>query len=159
MDDQNTIIGETTITEAKQNNWPRRVTRVCIFNEKKEMLMQKRSDTAHLHPGLWDCSGGHVDLGESYIEAGEREVKEELGVEVTLHEVSKAVHFDTTFYVLCTGFLPSTQACTLQADEVAVVRWVSTEEVTQLIAMHPESFTPWMVHIWENYQKQLTDAV
>ena len=108
IDADNNIIGETTITEARKNGWPRRVTRIFISNEKGEFLLQKRSTEARIHPGVWDCSGGHVDLGESYTQAGVREVFEELHTEVSVTEVTEPVFFENTFYVACRTTIPAT---------------------------------------------------
>lgn len=48
-----------------------------------EFLWQKRSETVDRYPGYYDISaGGHVNLGESLIEAAVRECREEIGVEI-----------------------------------------------------------------------------
>lgn len=53
------------------------------MNDKKELLLQKRSATKKSHPNFWDISGvGHIRAGETVIEGAIRELKEELGVEV-----------------------------------------------------------------------------
>lgn len=45
------------------------------------MLLQKRSKNKDSHPGLWDISAaGHVDSGETPLEAAVREVEEEIGI-------------------------------------------------------------------------------
>ena len=56
---------------------------ILDFNDKKELLLQKRSVTKKSHPNCWDISGaGHIRAGESVIDGAIRELKEELGVEV-----------------------------------------------------------------------------
>lgn len=53
------------------------------MNDKKELLLQKRSATKKSHPNFWDISGaGHIRAGETVTEGAIRELKEELGVEV-----------------------------------------------------------------------------
>lgn len=49
----------------------------CIFNEKKEVLLQRRGDS-----GKWGFPGGAVELGETPQMAAIREVKEETGLTV-----------------------------------------------------------------------------
>ena len=53
------------------------------YNSKKiEILLQKRSDNKDSFPGCFDVSSaGHVDVGEEFIDAAVRELKEELGIE------------------------------------------------------------------------------
>lgn len=51
----------------------------CIFNEKGEVLLQRRGDF-----GKWGFPGGAVELGETPEQAAIREVKEETGLEVEI---------------------------------------------------------------------------
>ncbi len=58
-----------------------RVAHVLVFNSRGELLLQKRSRSKDIQPGRWDTSvGGHLDPGETYLEAAYREMKEELGL-------------------------------------------------------------------------------
>ena len=51
---------------------------VLIENEKGQLLLQKRSDT-----GQWCVPGGAMEVGETYEEAAKREIREEVGIEVS----------------------------------------------------------------------------
>ena len=63
-----------------------------IFNQQGEVLLQKRSQTKKLWPGLWDITaGGHVLEGEFGEQALIREVKEELGIEIKENEIKYLV--------------------------------------------------------------------
>ncbi len=58
-----------------------RVAHVLVFNPRGELLLQKRSNRKDIQPGRWDTSvGGHLDPGETYLEAATREMYEELGI-------------------------------------------------------------------------------
>jgi isopentenyldiphosphate isomerase len=58
-----------------------RVVHVLLFNDKGELLLQKRSMNKDVAPGKWDTSvGGHVAPSEDLIDAARREMEEELGV-------------------------------------------------------------------------------
>lgn len=58
-----------------------KVVHVLVFNDKGELLLQKRSLTKDVAPGKWDTSvGGHVPNGEDLITAAKREMEEELGI-------------------------------------------------------------------------------
>ena len=57
--------------------------------------MQKRSEKKDTNPGLWTFSaGGHVESGETYMEAAHKELDEELGIKAELHEVGTFVSKD-----------------------------------------------------------------
>ena len=55
----------------------------CIFNDKGEVLLQRRGDS-----NLWGFPGGAVELGETPQMAAIREIKEETGLDV---EVGRAI--------------------------------------------------------------------
>ncbi len=55
----------------------------CIFNEKGEVLLQRRGDT-----NKWGFPGGAIELGETPEMAAIREAKEETGLDV---EVGKLI--------------------------------------------------------------------
>ncbi len=54
-------------------------TNGAIFNEKGEVLLQRRADN-----GYWGLPGGKVDIGESVSQGAIREVLEETGLHVTI---------------------------------------------------------------------------
>lgn len=53
-----------------------------ILNEKNQVLLQLRGKKAKNEKGLWKLPGGQIEYGETAKEALEREIKEELGVEI-----------------------------------------------------------------------------
>lgn len=58
-----------------------KVVHVLVFNDKGELLLQKRSMNKDVAPGRWDTSvGGHISANEDLIEAAKREMEEELGI-------------------------------------------------------------------------------
>jgi len=64
------------------NNLRHRAVHMILSNRAGEILLQKRSIWKDRNPGLWDASAaGHVDSGESYLDAASRELREELGVD------------------------------------------------------------------------------
>lgn len=76
------VIGTATRKECHSGTfWLHPVVHLHVFNSKGELYLQKRSMTKDVQPGKWDTAvGGHVDAGESILEALAREVSEELGI-------------------------------------------------------------------------------
>ncbi|HEY0645443.1 MAG TPA: NUDIX domain-containing protein [Nocardioides sp.] len=52
------------------------------------VLLGHRSPDKRAYPGLWDLPGGHIEPGESELGALERELLEELGVEIDTSSTS-----------------------------------------------------------------------
>lgn len=61
----------------------------CIFNDKGELLLQRRGDC-----NMWGFPGGAVELGETTQEGAIREIKEETGLDVTIEKLI-GVYTDT----------------------------------------------------------------
>ena len=71
----------------KDGLWHKAVA-LFIINSKDEVLLQKRSEKKKLWPNLWDITaGGHVLAGEFGFEAIIREIKEELGTNITKNDI------------------------------------------------------------------------
>lgn len=160
INDQNEIIGETTITEAKQNGWPRRIARVFIFDEAGNMLLQKRNANAPAFPGLWDQSaGGHIDVGESGIVAATREMQEEIGVDTkltTVVEGYKPEDFpEHVFNYVYRGVISAETVIVPDPDEVSEVRWLSVQEFEVWLKEEPELFVPPFIHTWKIFRDKL----
>ncbi|MBQ8299730.1 MAG: NUDIX domain-containing protein [Clostridia bacterium] len=66
----------------KAGNYHRAIA-VCIVNDKKEIIMQRRSKNKKVYANLWSIFvKGHVRAGETSEEACIREINEELGISV-----------------------------------------------------------------------------
>lgn len=63
---------------------------IVVFNDRGEVLLQKRSRLKDTYPGFYTmaCSG-HVNKGEAYKVAAKRELEEELGVKLPLTKKMK----------------------------------------------------------------------
>lgn len=74
---------------AHQNGYFHTSVHVWIINDKKEILLQKRSSNKSFFPNFWDVSfAGHVGYLETPLMAVVREGKEELGIDIDLKKLS-----------------------------------------------------------------------
>lgn len=63
---------------------------IVIFNKAGQILLQKRSKLKDLNPGLYTLSAsGHVSKGDTYKQAAQRELQEELGIKLPLKREKK----------------------------------------------------------------------
>lgn len=116
---------------------------VCIFNAQGEMLIQQRYPSKHYWPNLWDISaGGIAQTAENTKQTAERELHEELGIRHDLGETAPVLTLTINhhaalpcfwdFYLLHAD--PDLAQLTLQAEEVAAVRWASLADIHALLA-------------------------
>src|SRR4051812_5096736 len=62
---------------------PLRCAGALIMNSDGRLFVQRRSPTRSLFPNAWDIVGGHLEAGETVIEALRREITEETGWRLT----------------------------------------------------------------------------
>ena len=108
---------------------------VWMQNSEGKLLITQR------HPdkkagGLWEFTGGGVLAGETTKRAAVREFDEELGIsikeaELSLLEVYQHKNYFMDIFVIRKDMDPKTLA--LQPDEVVDAKWVSQEELLQMI--------------------------
>lgn len=116
----------------------RLVVHVCIFNRKGEMLIQQRQSFKEGWPNMWDVTlGGGAIAGDSSQTAAERELKEELGLDLSLNGIRPRLtfHFSHGFddvYLLTEEI--DLNSLTLQYEEVQRVKWATREEIERMIA-------------------------
>lgn len=56
---------------------------VAVFRRDAQVLLGHRHPARAWYPDCWDLIGGHLEPGESALEALVRECREELGVEIS----------------------------------------------------------------------------
>ena len=108
--------------------------------EGAEVLLQKRASTKKTWPDLLDISAaGHVALGEDPLAAAVREIREEIGLEISVAEL-RFISVDRRYLLaapdaieneLCWVYLlelPQAENFILKADEVASLQWKKVKD-------------------------------
>jgi isopentenyl-diphosphate Delta-isomerase len=89
------VIGKATRSEIYQKLLPHRIVHVLVFNEQGKLALQQRSSQNSFLPLHWGTSsGGHVTSGESYQEAAQRELREELSLYTEIQFLFKGTYSD-----------------------------------------------------------------
>ena len=103
----------------------------AIIRRGGQILITQRFDHVHL-PGLWEFPGGKVEAGESLQAALEREIMEELGVKIRVHDEFFTVEHDyPTKSVRLHFFNCSIIEGEPQLIEVPDMRWVHPQDLGQ----------------------------
>ncbi|GAC91572.1 NUDIX family hydrolase [Anoxybacillus flavithermus NBRC 109594] len=109
-----------------------RVVGAVIFDDQNRVLCALRSHTMSL-PNLWEFPGGKVEKGEKEEETLVREIYEELGCTIEVHEKIEEVHYE---YPQVIVNLLTYKATIIegepQAKEHAELRWVPLRDLKSL---------------------------
>ncbi|MFI3279084.1 MAG: NUDIX domain-containing protein [Rikenellaceae bacterium] len=83
LDAQGNVVGSATREECHSGSMLLHpVVHLHLFNSAGELYLQHRPAWKDIQPNRWDSGvGGHVDYGETTLEALLRESREELGIE------------------------------------------------------------------------------
>jgi len=83
VDENGLVIGSATRGECHGGSkLLHPVVHLHVFDTDGRLYLQKRPEWKDIQPGKWDTAvGGHVDYGESIVDALHREAREELGIE------------------------------------------------------------------------------
>jgi isopentenyl-diphosphate delta-isomerase len=123
---------------------------VFIFNQKGEVLLQKRSRQKKLWPGFWSnacCS--HPKPGETYVQAGERRLMEELGFTCQLKYLFKFYYRAVFENVgseneICAVLVGQYNGqIKLNQEEAAAFKWIKASWLPRELEKNPNNYTPW----------------
>lgn len=157
IDNRDEVIGEATREECHRDFLRHRAVQIFVFDMNGRIFVQKRTKTKDAFPGLYEAScSGHVQAGESYLQAAVRELAEELGITHQEHELKQLFVFKfranpeneivKQFSLQC--------ACVgkLQQEEVESGEFMTWDELLDRVQKHPGRFTPGFIAALERYE-------
>ncbi len=155
VDEQDQEIGVGEKLEVHRKALLHRAFSVFVYRNmdgQVELLMQQRQFNKYHCGGLWTntcCS--HPIPGETVIAAGERRLREEMGLNLKLKNIGHFIYqapFDNGLteheldHVLIAEYDGS--AIKINPEEVADYRWQTLTNLTKALAQHPSNYTPWL---------------
>lgn len=109
-------------------------------SKRQKYLLLRRVASKDFGAGAWECVTGRVDQGEGFREAALREVREEIGVGVTLDFLIDTVHFYRGEEVVENELVGVVFHCTYDesepvalSEEHDTMRWVTAVESHQVL--------------------------
>ena len=106
---------------------------IYIENDKGEFLIQK---TSKGKGGHYSSTGGHINHGEDAYSTIVREVKEELGIDVSKDNIINLGHICVGFPVRFMFYLKKNinlNDITLQKDEVENISYMSVDKIRDIL--------------------------
>lgn len=156
IDENDNIIGHGEKLDVHIKGLRHRAFSILVYNEKAELLIHQRALHKYHSAGLWtNTCCGHPNQGEPMLDAVHRRLMEEMGFFCNLtHQFTFQYHaafenglieneIDHVYVGKYDGDF------TVNPDEVADYKWLSIENIKELVQSNPESFTVWFKVILE----------
>jgi isopentenyl-diphosphate delta-isomerase len=131
-----------------------RVSHVFVFNESKQLLLQRIAQNRERHAGQWGSSvAAYLFSGEDYVSAAERRIKEELGItDLDLRLIGKTAMRDdgcTKFISLFTTI--SKGPFQFDRNHIEELQFVSLPQIGEMLRTRERKFTPTFAHVLDLY--------
>lgn len=157
VDDEDNEIGYTSKSECHDGEGIlHRAFSIFIFNDQRELLIQKRSDDKRLWPQFWSnscCS--HPRKGERIESAALRRMQEELGIRTDLKFIYKFKYHARYEDVgseneLCSVYIGYCKdEPNVNKTEISDWKYVPLGEVSAELSSNPDLYSPWFKMEWE----------
>jgi len=153
VDETDRVLRSASRAEVHGNNLLHRAVHILIFNKPGEVYLQKRSRWKDRYPLLWDSSAaGHVNTDEEYNDAANRELQEELGINVPLEKIVKLPASEGTdhefIWLYCGRY---DDGFKLNRSEIECGGFFPVAIVSGWLAARPEEFAPGFAESWTAY--------
>lgn len=108
--------------------------RILLKNTQHRVLLVKRAKQSRTNPGRWELPGGKLDPGESFTDGLQREIREETGLEISIHHTLGAAEQELPEIRVIHLILTATaeNLSIHLSDEHEEYRWVSLDEMKSL---------------------------
>ena len=150
IDPQDREIGQMEKLAAHREGRLHRAFSVFVFNAKGELLLQQRAATKYHSASLWtNTCCGHPRPGETLVAAGERRLKEEMGLSIPLRTTFHFTYRAELEHGLVEHEMDHVLIGTSDLDprptpmEASDWRWVDRATLEREMAEHPGLFTAW----------------
>lgn len=145
--------------EAHDKNLLHNEIAVFVINNKKQVLLQKRSANKRFNPNKWGLCAGHVASKESLENAALRELKEEIGIDISIKDLEilsekeltlKNSNSHITYFYYIKSDLNESDFI-IQTEELSEVKWFDISEVIDMINKEDQSivFKKERLHLFE----------
>ncbi|HVU18184.1 MAG TPA: NUDIX domain-containing protein [Candidatus Didemnitutus sp.] len=152
VDENDQVTGRALRRDVHANGWRHRAVHILAFDRRGEVFLQLRSLKKDMAPGLWDSScSGHVDSGEDYDAAAQRELGEELGLRLS-HPPARWFRIEagpkTGWEFVWVYRIGTEGPFDLNPEEIQRGEWVMPAELDSRIAAKPGDYSAAFRFIW-----------
>ena len=162
VDHNDHVIGKISREQAHKFNLLHRAVHIFIKDRNCKWLIQKRSAKKDLDPLLLTTScSGHVDSGETYLEAAVRECEEELGLRISSKDLTEILRCSPCWetgmeFVRVYFFEKISEKITPSPHEIDEIVYFKLEELIHKSETQKAKFSGSFLHIFSLIKAKLS---
>lgn len=162
VDENDAELGVAEKLDAHLKGQLHRAFSVFVFNDKNELMLQRRALDKYHSGGLWTntcCS--HPQPGESVEAACHRRLKEEMGFDTSLEFVTSFIYKANLDHDLIEHELDHVylgiynQNPSINTEEVVEWKYINLSDLEEDLTRHPEHYTVWFKIIFSKVKSFL----
>jgi len=162
VNENDKVISQKSILGCHANRILHRAVNILVFRDVslQDILIQERSMQKFVLPGKFEFTGGHLEMGETYLDGAKRELQEELFHNQKLPDmkferlfkIKKDADADYEFMTVYSVIYSS--KFNLNPDEVADYRFENIGNLMGKIKSNPDEYTGTCRLMLEEYFKR-----
>ena len=168
VDENDTPVGLAEKLDAHVRGLLHRAFSVFLYNEKGELLLQRRALGKYHSPGLGAHTVcGHPSVQEDSLTAANRRLYEELGCRATLSHMGHVryhLQLDDGLYEhelthLFEGTVNTRDFMSApDKNEIMALKWMTPDQIRQDARAHPENYAKWFLYYLDTHFDKIFGA-
>jgi len=154
IDENDKEMGFAEKLKAHQLGLLHRAFSVFIFNDRGELLLQKRDQNKYHSAGLWSNTCCSHPVSKNIKKEAEKRLKKEMGIKCPLQQIFSFIYkakvgdlIENELDYVFVGFYNNKP--NLNKKEAVDFAWVDFKSLKSTISQNPQDYTEWLKLIYE----------
>ncbi|MDD5739135.1 MAG: isopentenyl-diphosphate Delta-isomerase [Candidatus Pacebacteria bacterium] len=160
VDENDNQTGKIEKLKAHQLGLLHRAFSIFIFNNRGDLLLQKRAKNKYHSPGLWSNACCSHPISNSIQKEAKKRLKKEMAINCPIKEIFSFIYtakvgdlteneFDHVFIGFYNGKVSPNK------KEASDYKWINFKDLKNDISQNPQNYTEWLKLIYEKVKNSV----